>query len=116
MSQFNCPHCEQPAFSRWDKYLAAKWKILNCPLCDKRVCSQPLWLALFYLGYLIDVIDLSYLAYLERSLNYVVAMVVGWAILDFFSIYLPLAAMRGKVAENPESLKRENSTIRVRAL
>jgi len=93
MSQFNCPHCKQPTFSWWDKYLAAKWKILKCPRCDKRSCSRPLLLAFFYVAYLVDVVDFGYLSYLYDSLIWVVVAMVGWIILDYFSTYLPLAAM-----------------------
>ena len=100
MSQFNCPHCKEPVFSWRDKYLAAKWKILTCPRCDRRITSQPLILACFYLLYLADVIDLGMIAYLTDNLYYVVAMVVVWIILDLFSIYLPLAALRDTGTEH----------------
>lgn len=93
MSQFDCPGCKQPAFSTWDKYLAAKWKILVCPHCERRITSQPLILAGFYLLYLADVIDLGFLAYLTDNLYWIAAMVVIWGILDMFSTYLPLAAL-----------------------
>lgn len=98
MSRFKCPHCGEMEFSRWDKYLAAKWKILVCPHCGKRSCSNPLVLALFYLAYLVDVIDLGYLAYFQNSLAYIAAMMVGWIILDLFSLRLPLSAMRSPPA------------------
>lgn len=103
MNQFDCPHCKQPAFTRWDKYLAAKWKILTCPHCERRVVSQPVVLACFYLLYLADVIDLSLIAYLAHNLWYVVAMVVVWVILDLFSLYLPLAALRAASAAQPDT-------------
>ncbi|MCC6302734.1 MAG: hypothetical protein IT489_08040 [Gammaproteobacteria bacterium] len=94
MSEFNCPNCKQPVFSTRDKYFAAKWKILVCPHCEKRVTSQPLILAGYYLLYLMDVIDLGGLAVLTGNMYYLVAMAVIWVILDLFSIYLPLAALR----------------------
>lgn len=102
MSRFNCPHCKQPAFSAWDKYLAAKWKILTCPHCERRVISLPLLLAAYYLLYLADVLDLSLIAYLAHNIWYVVAMVVFWVILDLFSLYLPLAALRQVKAAQPD--------------
>jgi hypothetical protein len=98
MSRFNCPHCKQPAFSAWDKYLAAKWKILTCPHCERRVISLPLLLAAYYLLYLADVLDLSLIAYLAHNIWYLVAMVIFWVILDLFSLYLPLAALRPAAA------------------
>ncbi|MDR2876506.1 MAG: hypothetical protein LBV36_00475 [Chromatiales bacterium] len=108
MSQFNCPHCKQPAFSKWDKYLAAKWKILICPRCERRATSQPLLLAGYYLLYLANVIDLSFLAYLTSNMYWLIAMVVIWIALDAFSVYLPLAAMRdrGTTERAPEPARR----------
>ena len=107
MSEFICPNCKQPAFSKWDKYLAAKWKILTCPHCERRVTSQPIWLACYYLLYLADVIDLSFLAYMTGNLHYITAMVVIWIILDIFSSYLPLAAMRDAGLEQREKKAEE---------
>lgn len=100
MSQFNCPNCKQPAFSIRDKYFAAKWKILVCPHCGRRISSQPMVLAGFYLLYLMDVIDLSGLALLTGNMYYLVAMAVIWVILDLFSIHLPLATLRDTGAES----------------
>jgi len=94
MKEFACPHCKQPAFSKWDKYLAAKWKILDCPHCERRITSQPIWLACFYLLYLANVIDLGFLVYLTGNMHYITAMVVIWIILDIVSLYLPLVALR----------------------
>lgn len=94
MKEFACPHCKQPAFSKWDKYLAAKWKILVCPHCERRITSQPIWLACFYLLYLANVIDLGFLVYLTGNMHYITAMVVIWIILDIVSLYLPLVALR----------------------
>lgn len=94
MKEFACPHCKQPAFSKWDKYRAAKWKILVCPRCERRITSQPLWLAAFYLLYLANVVDLGFLAYLTGNMHYITAMVVIWIILDIISLYLPLVALR----------------------
>lgn len=99
MHRFACPHCKKPAFSKRDKYLAAKWKILACPHCHKRVSSQPLLLACYYLLYFADVIDLGFLAYMMGSLHYITAMVAIWIVLDAFSIYLPLAALRDAGSE-----------------
>jgi hypothetical protein len=95
MKEFACPHCKQQTFSKWDKYLAAKWKVLTCSNCKRRVASQPIWLAAYYLLYLANVIDLSFMAYLSGNIHYITAMVVIWVILDLFSLYLPLVAMRG---------------------
>ncbi len=110
MSQFNCPHCKKPAFSNWDKYLAAKWKILTCPHCERRASSQPLLLAGYYLLYLANIIDFSFLAFMTGNLHYITAMVVVWIILDIFSIYLPLAPLRGGgVEQRQEEAKGSNN-------
>lgn len=99
MNRFECPHCSEPVYSVIDKYLAAKWIILKCRQCQKRACSTPLLLAPFYLLYLMDVINFGYLSYLLDSHVWLAAMVIGWLILDLFSIYLPLSALGpGKAA------------------
>lgn len=94
MKKFPCPNCKERVFSLWDKYRAAKWQTLRCPNCERRVVSQPLWLAGYYLLYLANVIDLGFLAYLTGNMNYIIAMVVIWILLDIGSMYLPLVAMR----------------------
>lgn len=104
---FDCPGCKKPAFTNKDKYLAAKWKVLVCPHCERRVTSQPLLLAGYYLLYLADVIDFSFLAYMTGNLYYIVAMVVVWIILDIISVYLPLAALR-----DAEPVERKDSAPR----
>lgn len=116
MSEFNCPHCKKPAFSKRDKYFAAKWKILTCPHCHKRVSSQPVLLACYYLLYLADVIDMSFLAYLTGSLHYLTGMVVIWLILDGFSIYLPLAALRDTGTESRKERAAEPVSLEHNAL
>ncbi len=112
MKEFACPHCKQQTFSKWDKYLAAKWKILICSNCKRRVASQPIWLAAFYLLYLADVIDLSFMAYLSGNKLYLVAMVVVWIILDIISLYLPLVAMRdGGAGRKKEDAANDSDAI-----
>ena len=51
--------------------------------------------------YLWDVMLFGYLAYLDKNVWYLLVMLVGWLILDAFSVYLPLCAMKPKV-ENPK--------------
>ncbi len=93
MASIPCPHCEQNAFSWWDKYRSAKWAIMHCPSCGGRVCAQPIIMAALYFLYMWDVVLFGYLAYLD-SPWYLLAGLVGWLILDYFSLYIPLAPMR----------------------
>jgi len=93
MASIPCPHCEQKSFSWWDKYRSAKWAIMHCSNCHGRVCAQPLIMAAMYFFYLWNVVLFGYLAYLD-SLWYLLAGLAGWLILDYFSLYIPLSAMR----------------------
>lgn len=93
MASISCPHCEQKTFTWWDKYRAGKWAILHCPECGGRACAQPWVLAALYFLYVWDVVLFGYLAYLD-SLWYLLVMVVGWLILDYFSVYVPLVPLR----------------------
>lgn len=88
-----CPHCEENTFSWWDKYKAGKWKLLHCQKCNGRVCAQPIVLALLYFFYIWDVLLFGFLAYID-SLWYLLVMVVGFLILDYFSVYVPLSPLR----------------------
>ncbi|MBL1278503.1 MAG: hypothetical protein COB30_020710 [Ectothiorhodospiraceae bacterium] len=93
MASIACPHCGEKTFSWWDKYLTGKWGLLRCTACKGRVCAQPIVLAVLYFLYVWDVVLFGYLAYLD-SLWYLLVMLVGWLILDYFSVYVPLTALR----------------------
>lgn len=95
MASIPCPHCGEKSFSWWDKYRTGKWALLHCTTCDGRVCAQPFVLAALYFFYVWDVVLFGYLAYLD-SLWYLLVMLVGWLILDFFSVYIPLTALRAR--------------------
>lgn len=69
--------------------------MLHCPQCGGRVCAHPLLMAAVYFFYMWDVVLFGYLTYLD-SLWYLAVMAGGWLILDYFSIYIPLAALRAK--------------------
>lgn len=97
MASIPCPHCEQKTFSWWDKYLLGKWALLSCRECGGRVSAQPIVLAALYFLYVWDVVLFGYLAYLD-SLWYLLVMVVGFLILDYFSVYVPLSPLRAKGA------------------
>lgn len=95
MATIPCPHCGQNTFSWWDKYLAGKWAMRHCSSCAARVCAQPIVLAVMYFFYVWDVVLFGFLAYLD-TLWYLVVMLVVWLILDYFSLYIPLTALRPK--------------------
>lgn len=46
--------------------------------------------------YVWDVMLFGYLTYLTGNLWYLLALIVIWIILDIFSIYLPLSALKAK--------------------
>lgn len=92
-----CPHCKEPAFTWWQKYIAAKWLLLHCTLCGGRSCSNPYILVIYTMLYVWDVMLFGFLAYLDRNLWYLLALVVGWIILDYFSLFFPLSALKSKV-------------------
>jgi hypothetical protein len=93
MASISCPHCEQKTFGWWDKYRVGKWAIVHCSHCRGRACAQPWVLAALYFFYVWDVVLFGYLAYLD-SLWYLLVMVAGWLILDYFSLYVPLSPLR----------------------
>lgn len=99
MTSIACPHCGEKTFSWWDKYLFGKWALLHCKECAGRVCAQPIVLSALYFLYVWDVVLFGYLAYLD-SLWYLLVMLVGWLILDFFSVYVPLSALRTRATKN----------------
>jgi hypothetical protein len=95
MASISCPHCKAKTFTWWDKFRAGKWMMLYCPSCGGRVCAHPLLLAALYFFYVWDVVLFGYLAYLV-SPWYLAVMAGGWLILEFFTLYVPLSALRAK--------------------
>jgi len=93
MAPIPCPHCEQKTFGWRHKYLTGKWWVLKCRQCTGRVCAQPIILAALYFFYVWDVVLFGYLAWLD-SPWYLLALVTGWLILDYFSVYIPLTPLR----------------------
>lgn len=110
MASISCPHCEQKTFGWWDKYLLGKWALLHCRECGGRVSAQPIVLAALYFLYMWDVVLFGYLAYLD-SLWYLLVMAVGFLILDYFSVYVPLAPLRVKGSKPPAEAQVESETL-----
>ena len=96
MSLQPCPHCKQPAFGWRDKYLSAKWLLLTCPHCGGTSCSYPFLLAFYTMLYVWDVLLFGFLTYLTHIVWYALVMVVGWLLLDYFSLFLPLSPIKRK--------------------
>jgi hypothetical protein len=89
-----CPHCKKPTISWWQKYKAAKWAFVYCSQCHGKSCSYPYLLVAYTMLYVWDVLLFGTLAYLDHNPWYLLVMVVFWLILDYFSLYLPLSAMK----------------------
>jgi hypothetical protein len=96
-----CPHCKQSTFGYWHKYLAAKWKLLTCPSCERVSCSFPFPLVFYTMLYVWDVLLFGYLTYFTGNTWYILALIVGWLILDYFSLFLPLSPLKRK-GEQPQ--------------
>ena len=107
-----CPHCKGPVISWWEKYKAAKWALVRCPECDGLSCSYPYLLVIYTMLYVWDVLLFGTLAYIDKNIWYVVALVVFWGILDYFSVYLPLSAMKRKTSaqQSPGNEEDTNSS------
>jgi len=103
MSQLPCPHCKEETISWWQKYKAAKWALINCSECGKRSCSHPIILVFYTLLYTWDLMLFGYLFYLTKNWWYLLALIVIWIILDIFSLYLPLSAMKSKTSPPPSN-------------
>ena len=101
MSYLTCPHCKEQTISWWQKYKAAKWGLVYCAKCGKRSCSHPFILVAYTLAYTWDVMLFGYLYFLTKNVWYLVTLIVVWIILDIFSVYLPLSAMKSKSAAPP---------------
>ena len=98
MNKLPCPHCKKNTITWWDKYKAAKWAIIYCPDCGGRICSNPYILPFYTLLYVWDVLFFGLVAYITRNAWYVLMLLVFWLILDWFSLFFPLSALKPKHA------------------
>jgi len=69
---------------------------VTCSHCGGISCSNPFLLAFYTMLYVWDVMLFGYLTYLTHIVWYAAVMTVGWLILDYFSLFLPLSAMKRK--------------------
>jgi len=96
MNKLPCPHCKKDTISWWAKYKAAKWALIYCPDCGGRICSNPYILPFYTLLYVWDLLFFGLVAYIERNAKYLLVLLVIWLILDWFSLYFPLSALKPK--------------------
>ena len=96
MAALPCPHCNKPTITWWQKYKAAKWALVYCDQCHGKSCTYPYVLVAYTMLYVWDVMLFGTLAYLDSNPWYLLVMVVFWVILDYFSLYLPLSAMKNR--------------------
>ena len=94
MASQPCPHCKQATISWWQKYIAAKWVLIKCSACAGTACSNPYILVFYTMLYVWDVLLFGYVAYFKSDMTFILIMIVGWLILDYFSLFLPLSAMK----------------------
>ena len=107
MSQIPCPHCKENSITWWQKYKAAKWALIYCAICKGRSCSHPFLLVFYTMLYVWDVMLFGYLFYVTHQLGYLIALLIGWVILDAFSIYLPLKAMKPRAVSSTTASKNQ---------
>lgn len=103
MSNLPCPHCKEATISWWQKYKAAKWALIFCVKCKGRCCSHPFVLVAYTMLYVWDVMLFGYLFYLTKETGYLITLIVLWIILDIFSLYLPINAMKAKQPPSAET-------------
>lgn len=53
--------------------------------------------------YVWDVMLFGYLFYLTGNWWYMLTLIIGWIILDIFSVYLPLSAMKSNTPPTAQS-------------
>ena len=102
MSKLPCPYCKEETITWWQKYKVAKWALIDCSGCGRRICSQPFICVIYTMLYVWDVMLFGTLYYLKGEIAYLIALVVFWVILDIFSLYLPINAMKRKDAPPTE--------------
>ena len=100
---FQCPACQQESISYTQKFLLGKWATTHCAACGARLCAHPVVLAILYFLYIWDVMLFGYLGFVEYQLNhptlsiiYAIALVLGWAFLEFLTAWVPMAKMKAR--------------------
>jgi len=97
MQKTPCPHCGEETITVPQRLRASHWMDTHCSACGGRIAMTPIMLALLYFVIVWDIFFFGYVAVYEKSLSYGIAMVVGWALLEFFGSYIPLVRLRPKL-------------------
>lgn len=100
MEAAHCPHCNEPTISGKQRWVASKWKDIYCSDCGGRIAINPILLAIMYFVLVWDIFFFGFMALYEKSIIYFTVMLVGWAILEFFELYLPLVRLRPKQTQS----------------
>ena len=95
MENTECPHCHQMTIRPAQRFATTFWKNIHCDACGGRSCSHPVGQALMYFALTWDIFFFGFLGFYEDVI-YFIPMMIGWAILQFFMYYIPLARMRPK--------------------
>lgn len=91
-----CPHCNQAHITGKQRLLGTLWMDMYCSSCGGRSALNHIGLAILYFIWVWDVAFFGFMAVVEESWNYFAAMIVGWVLLQFFALYLPLLRLRPK--------------------
>ena len=96
MSTSQCPACGEDSISTKQRLKASHWMDIYCDKCGARMSMQPIPLVLLQFIIVWDIYFFGFMAFYEQSILYAVAMIVGWAILEFFAFYIPLVKLKPK--------------------
>ena len=112
MTGSTCPHCKKSTISLKKRYLATKWCSIYCDACSGRICTHPIVLAVLSFLYVWDVLLFGTLFFQTHDWVYIAALTVIWLILDYFSMYIPLAPM--KPPENSKTPQKKTAAPEVK--
>lgn len=101
MEKTECPRCGEATITMFDRFKAGKWLDIYCSNCKGRMCANPIILAIMYFILCWDIFFFGFMAVYEKSWIYAAAMFIGWAILEFFILYVPLTKLRPVQQKNP---------------
>lgn len=92
-----CPCCKQTCISLGEKYKLGIWKTVHCRQCGAKLTAHPIALALVDFVYVWNVSWFGVLAYIEKDMNYLLYLVIGWLVVDIINLMVvPLAILSRK--------------------
>jgi len=101
MSNVECPRCGKETITLKQRFQAGKWIDIYCSECGGRMCAQPIVMSIMYFVLTWNILFFGFMAVYESSWAYGVAMVIGWAMLEFFILYMPLTKLRPLKQKDP---------------